>query len=77
MKNYLKTIKRYGIYLLIVLPVFVALTYLFALINLNETVAVVINVIIGALLCLLFEIIYVNFKKRNKKKIDTKDPFAD
>ena len=77
MQNYLKTIKRFGIYLLIVLPVFVVLTYLFSLVNLNTTLAVVINVVIGCLLCLLFEIIYVNFKKKRQNSLKTKDPFAD
>lgn len=80
MLEYKKVLKRLGIYILIVIPVFIGMTYLFSLVNLPMPIAILINVVIGALLCLLFEIIYVNLKKKREEKNKnntTKDPFAD
>ena len=78
MQEYLKRLKRIGIYLLIVLPIFFGLTYLFSLIDLAMPIAILINVVTGAALCLIFEIIYVNLKKRKQEKQkDKKDLFSE
>ncbi len=73
-------IKRIWICAAIVAPTFILLTYVFSLIPLPVWLIIMLNVIIGGLICLLVYIISdkIEQKKKTKQLLDPEDdPFSD
>ena len=74
-------IKRIWICVAILIPVFIILTYVFSLVPLPVWLIMLLNVIIGGLICLLVYIISDRIEQRRKTKEildpDNDDPFSD
>ena len=73
-------IRRIWICVAILLPVFILLTYVFALVPLPVWLIMLLNVIIGGLICLLVYIISDKIEQNRKTKelLDSDDdPFVD
>ena len=79
--EYKKNIKRVWVCLLVLIPVILGLTIAWSDLSLPFWLAMILNVLIGGLICLLVFIISdkIEQKKRVKKLLNPKDddPFAD
>ena len=80
--EYKQMLKRIWICVACLIPVILLLTYLFSVVKIPVWLAMVLNVIIGGIICLLVFIISdkIQQKKKARRELgleDTSDPFAD
>ncbi len=80
MRQYKLDVKRFGKYLLILIPIAVVEAFLISMLNFEVWLNVIIIVPTLIVWCVVFEVIYIAIQKRKQRKLDVepkKDIYAD
>ncbi|MEG1751826.1 MAG: hypothetical protein RR247_02025 [Clostridia bacterium] len=76
MFEYKQFLKRLGIYLLIIIPIFAISSYFFGKLGVKMWLIIFLNVVFGGLVCLIGESIHLNKKRKLKDNPKSNDnPF--